>query len=71
MPVGQIGKVAIAHSEDYLQTKAFAAELLRRNYRLLIGEVRNEEMLYSTYKLQQPWEADARPSEAPTITRRS
>lgn len=34
---------------EYLQSKAFATEFLRRDYRLLIGEVRNEETLYSTY----------------------
>lgn len=33
----------------YLQSQAFAAAFLRRDYRLLISEVRNEETLYSTY----------------------
>lgn len=34
---------------DYLQGAEFAAEFLRRGCRLLIGEVANEETLYSTY----------------------
>lgn len=38
---------------DYLQSKDFAREFLRRNYRLLIGEVANEETLYSTYNSPQ------------------
>lgn len=34
---------------DYLQGPAFAAEFRRRGCRLLVGEVANEETLYSTY----------------------
>lgn len=34
---------------EYLQGKEFATEFQRRDCRLLIGEVRNEETLYSTY----------------------
>ncbi|KPM38473.1 hypothetical protein AK830_g8106 [Neonectria ditissima] len=34
---------------EYLQGKAFADEFKTRGYRILIGEVRNEETLYSTY----------------------
>ncbi|KAF9881495.1 carboxylesterase-lipase family protein [Colletotrichum karsti] len=34
---------------EYLQGKEFADEFKRRGYRLLIGEVRNEETLYSSY----------------------
>ncbi|KAL3463466.1 Alpha/Beta hydrolase protein [Aspergillus heterothallicus] len=34
---------------EYLQSKQFADEFRRRNARLLIGEVLNEETLYSTY----------------------
>ena len=34
---------------DYLQSKVFADEFRRRDFRLLIGEVANEETLYSTY----------------------
>lgn len=34
---------------EYIKSKTYADEFMRRNYRLLIGEVRNEETLYSTY----------------------
>lgn len=34
---------------EYLQSKEFADEFKRRKYRILIGEVRNEETLYSSY----------------------
>lgn len=34
---------------DYLQSKSFADEFKFRSYKLLIGEVANEETLYSTY----------------------
>lgn len=34
---------------DYLQSQAFADAFLRRQFKLLIGEVANEETLYSTY----------------------
>ncbi|TDZ20062.1 putative esterase/lipase [Colletotrichum orbiculare MAFF 240422] len=34
---------------EYLESKAFADEFKKRGYRLLIGEVRNEETLYSSY----------------------
>lgn len=34
---------------DYLQSKTFADEFLSRKFKLLIGEVANEETLYSTY----------------------
>ncbi|OHF02886.1 hypothetical protein CORC01_01644, partial [Colletotrichum orchidophilum] len=34
---------------EYLQSKGFADEFKRRGYKLLIGEVRNEETLYSSY----------------------
>lgn len=34
---------------DYLQSDHFAEEFLRRKFKLLIGEVANEETLYSTY----------------------
>lgn len=34
---------------DYLHSQVFAAEFQRRDSRLLIGEVRNEETLYSVY----------------------
>ncbi|KAG7067948.1 Carboxylic ester hydrolase [Colletotrichum scovillei] len=34
---------------EYLQGKEFADEFKRRGYKLLIGEVRNEETLYSSY----------------------
>nr|XP_036588714.1 carboxylesterase-lipase family protein [Colletotrichum truncatum]KAF6800088.1 carboxylesterase-lipase family protein [Colletotrichum truncatum] len=34
---------------EYLQSKEFADEFKRRGYRILIGEVRNEETLYSSY----------------------
>lgn len=34
---------------EYLQSKEFAEEFNRRGYKILIGEVRNEETLYSSY----------------------
>lgn len=34
---------------EYLQSKNMATEFTSRRYRILIGEVRNEETLYSTY----------------------
>ncbi|KAK1635554.1 Alpha/Beta hydrolase protein [Colletotrichum phormii] len=34
---------------EYIQGKKFADEFKRRGYKLLIGEVRNEETLYSSY----------------------
>jgi len=34
---------------EYLQTKIFADEFKARGYKILIGEVANEETLYSTY----------------------
>lgn len=34
---------------EYLQSKEFAEEFKSRGYRILIGEVRNEETLYSSY----------------------
>lgn len=34
---------------DYLQSKPFADEFLRRDFKLLIGEVANEETLYANY----------------------
>ncbi|GKT47515.1 putative ethanolamine kinase [Colletotrichum spaethianum] len=34
---------------EYLKSKQFADEFKKRGYKILIGEVRNEETLYSTY----------------------
>ncbi|GKT85722.1 carboxylesterase-lipase family protein [Colletotrichum tofieldiae] len=34
---------------EYLQSKEFADEFKKREYKVLIGEVRNEETLYSSY----------------------
>lgn len=44
---------------DYLQGAAFAGEFQRRGCRLLIGEVANEETLYSSYNSPQEPTLDA------------
>lgn len=44
---------------DYLQSKKFAEEFLRRKFKLLIGEVANEETLYSTYNSPEEPTLDA------------
>ncbi|OIW34821.1 alpha/beta-hydrolase [Coniochaeta ligniaria NRRL 30616] len=44
---------------EYLQSKKFAEEFQGRGYRLLIGEVLNEETLYSTYNSPEEPTLDA------------
>lgn len=60
---------------EYLQSRKFAQEFQSRGYRLLIGEVLNEETLYSTYNAPEEPTLDALRAQvsnyyAPDVTAR-